>query len=77
MDNRLCDLYQIPDNIIPQDIYMQDLSEHCAHLEERVRDIIGTLPDTQRQLIEAYIEMRDELEFQSVKLAIKYGKLQK
>lgn len=76
MDNRLFNLYRIPDSILPQDIYIQDLSEQCACLEHRIRDLIDNYPDEQRQLIERYIDIRDELEFQSVKLAIKLGKLQ-
>ena len=39
MDGRLKDLYTIPEHVLPQDIYLQDLSEQCARLEEQVRAI--------------------------------------
>lgn len=74
MDNRLKDLYTIPESVVPQDIYLLDLSEQCARLELQVRSIAMTLPPKQRQTIEAFLDIRDELEFQSVKIAMKYGK---
>lgn len=74
MDNRLTDLYQIPEHVLPQDIYLSDLSEQCARLEERVRVIAGRLPPKERQVLESYLDIRDELEFQSVKVAMQFGK---
>ena len=74
MENRLKDLYTIPDHVVPQDIYLLDLSEQCAVLEERVRALARTLPTEQRCTIEAFLDIRDELEFQSVKIAMKFGK---
>ena len=74
MDKRLADLYQIPEYVLPQDIYLLDLSEQCAYLEERVRAIIGRMPLKERQVLEAYLDIRDELEFQSVKVAMQFGK---
>ena len=74
MDSRLTDLYTIPERVVPQDIYLLDLSEQCAVLEERVRALAQSLPEDQRQTIEAFLEIRDELEYQSVKTAMAYGK---
>ena len=74
MENRLKDLYTIPDHVVPQDIYLLDLSEQCARLEERVRAVAWDLPWDQRQIIEDYIASRDELEYQSVKAAMQFGK---
>lgn len=74
MDNRLHDLYTIPESVVPQDIYLLDLSEQCTRLELQVRSIARTLPPRQRQTIEAFLDARDELEFQSVKIAMQYGK---
>ena len=74
MDSRLTDLYRIPERVVPQDIYLLDLSEQCAVLEERVRALAQSLPGDQRQTIEAFLELRDELEYQSVKTAMAYGK---
>ena len=74
MDERLADLYQIPEHVLPQDIYLQDLSEQCSRLEEQVRAIVSRLPRKQQQIMEAYLDIRDELEFQSVKVAMRFGK---
>ena len=74
MDERLTDLYTIPEGVLPQDIYLLDLSEQCSRLEIQVRSIAQMLPAKQRQVIEAFLELRDELEFQSVKVAMQFGK---
>lgn len=74
MDSRLKDLYTIPERVAEQECYLQDLSEQCAVLEERVRSIAQTLPWKQQAVIEDYLQIRDELEVQSVKVAMKFGK---
>lgn len=74
MDSRLENLYTIPEHVVEQDTYLLDLSEQCAALEERVRALARTLPTEQRCTIEAFLDIRDELEFQSVKIAMKFGK---
>ena len=74
MDGRRKDLYTIPEHVLPQDIYLQDLSEQCARLEEQVRAIASLLPPKEQQIIEAFLDIRDELEFQSVKVAMQFGK---
>ena len=74
MDGRLNELYTIPEHVVEQDIYLLDLSEQCAVLEEQVRTLARTLPPKQRSTIEAFLDIRDELEFQTVKIAMQYGK---
>ena len=74
MDKRLIDLYQIPQSSLPQDIYLMDLAEECAHMEERVRALMVKLPARERELLESYLDIRDELEFQSVKTALRFSK---
>ena len=74
MDERLYDLYRIPQNSLPQDIYLMDLAEECAHMEERVRAWMCKLPADERELLESYLDIRDELEFQSVKTALRFSK---
>ena len=77
MDDRLRDLYTLPSCALPQDAYLLEISEHCARLEERLRSVAAKLNEQDRLIVESYIDMRDELEFQSVKAALKFGKLQK
>ena len=74
MNERLVDLYRVPERSLPQDIYLMDLAEECAHIEERVRDLMTRLPVSDRELLESYLDIRNELEFQSVKIALQFSK---
>ena len=53
---------------------LQYLSEQCAHLEEKVRTIAARLPANERQTIEAYIDLRDDLEVLCIKTAMRIKK---
>lgn len=77
MDNRLKDLYHIPEKVLPsrpQDIYLEDLALQCTHAEERLRNMMTELSTKHRQIVEEYINLRDELEFQTVKQAMRFSK---
>ena len=74
LDERLKDLYRIPKQNLPQDVYLLELAEHCAYLEERVRVFIEGLPEEDRVMLESYLDVRDELEYQSVKTALRFSK---
>jgi hypothetical protein len=74
MDERLNDLYYAPRQYLPQDVYLQELAEQCARLEERVRALAEKLSENDRQLLEGYLDLRDELEYQSVKTALRFSK---
>ena len=74
MDQRLESLYEIPNIADYEDICLQTLRESCASLENRLRELSERLPEHDRQIIEAYLDIRDELEFQSVKTALRWGK---
>lgn len=68
------DLYKAPHINEYADLNLLDLSEYCAALEERVYAIAKVLPTGQRQIIEAYISARDDLEIETVKTALRWGK---
>ncbi len=70
MHNGLRDLYELP----PKELYLLELAEQCSRLEYQLLEIAESLSIEQRMIIEAYIEIRGELEFQSVKRALKIGK---
>lgn len=74
MDARLMDLYALADEENLGQIYLQVLSEQCGHLEEQVREIMEELPASQQQILQSYMDLRNELEFQSVKVALKVAK---
>ncbi|MBE6923961.1 MAG: hypothetical protein E7466_01810 [Ruminococcaceae bacterium] len=75
MDNRLERLYHLPDIAQLEDVHLETLREHCAVLEERMSEIIGKLSLDEQQIIEAYLDIRNELKYQSVKTALKWGKI--
>lgn len=74
MDERTQDLYYLPDIEKYEDLHLLTLSENCTVLEERVYAIARTLPDKKRQVIEAYISTRNDLEVESIKTALRWGK---
>ena len=74
MNDQLKDLYRIPPQSLPQDIYLMDMAEECAHMEERVKEMMQRLSASDRELLKSYLDIRDELEFQSVKIALRFSK---
>lgn len=74
MDKRLSNLYTLPDQNGEQSLYLLELRDHCSRLEYELLEAAEGLPAHLRVLIEGYIEIRDELEFQSVKAALGFGK---
>lgn len=54
--------------------YREELLIQCEELERRVMEILDTLPEQDRASIEGYFLARDELEFQTVRLAYLNGK---
>ena len=74
MDSRLKDLYGLADQQHLAQLYLRELSEQCANLELRVMEIAEALPDEQREILECYMDLRNELEYQSVKVAMKVAK---
>ncbi len=74
MNERLYDIYRIPKQSSPQDLYLLDLAEQCAHLEIRVHKLMEGLTESDRETLKSYLDIRDELEYQSVKTALKFSK---
>ena len=74
MDNRLTDLYHLPDPYGEQNLYLLELRAECARLEDALLDAAEGLPEHAQMLLQGYIAARDELEFQSVKVALRFGK---
>lgn len=74
MDDRLKDLYQIPKQVLEQEIYIEDLAEQCSVYETRIRQIIEKLSTDDKEIVETYLDLRDELEIQTVKIAMRFAK---
>ena len=74
MNKAIANLYRLPNIGEYEDLSLLSLSEMCARLEEQVYAFIKNLPDEERQLIEAYISARNDLETETVKTALRWGK---
>lgn len=74
MEDRMIDFYRLPSISEYEEICLLTLRENCSCLEMQVLDILDNLPDHDRQVIESYIDMRNELEFETVKTALRWGK---
>ena len=74
MDGQITDLYRLPDIDKYEDVHLLTLSESCSTLEEKVYEIAKSLPDQKRRIIEAYISTRNDLEVETFKTALRWGK---
>ena len=74
MNDAISDLYTLPNIDTYQDLNLLDLSECCAALEARVYAIAKSLPVNDQRIILAYISTRDDLETETVKTALRWGK---
>lgn len=74
MDDRITDLYRVPNSGEYENVHLETLCENCAILEERVYAIAHTLSEQKCQVIEAYIRTRNDLEVETVKMALRWGK---
>lgn len=74
MDYKINDLYKLPHIDKYEDIHLLSLSENCAMLEEKLLALSQTLPEQSRLLIEDYIHTRNDLEFETYKTALRWGK---
>ena len=74
MTEQIHDFSKLPYIREYEDLHLLTLSENCAWLEERLRAMAETLPEHQRQLIIDYIRSRDDLEVETFKAALRWGK---
>lgn len=74
MDSPIIDLYKLPNISEYEDIRLLTLSENCAVLEEKVFAIMDTLPKQSQEIIKEYIMARNDLEVETFKTALRWGK---
>ena len=55
MEERIIELYHVPNLSEYQDIHLLELREHCAAPEEKVFAVLERLPEQDRQAFEAYL----------------------
>ena len=74
MNEEITNLYKLPDIDKYENVHLLTLSEQCATLEERVLALTKTLPKQSRLIVEEYIQTRNDLEFETFKTALRWGK---
>jgi hypothetical protein len=74
VNDQITELYKLPDIDQYEDLHLLTLSESCKKLEEQVYRIAQRLPENQRQAIASYISLRDDLEVETIKTALRWGK---
>ena len=74
METKIKELYRYPRISEYEDVHLLDLYEQCAVLEDRVLSIAKALPEADGQLIESYILARNDLEVETFKTALRWGK---
>ena len=73
MDQRLAQLCDMPYPYDEQNQFLFELREECQRLEYLLLDAAEDTSQL-KMLLGSYIAARDELEFQSVKAALRFGK---
>lgn len=74
MNKSIMDFYHLPDITAYEDMHLLDLAEECAALEEQIAQILLRISDLDRQILTRYIDARNDLEVQSFKTALRWGK---
>lgn len=75
MKERLSDFYHALGIQECQDIHLLTLREQCDTLEYQIADILDRISYHDRCIIETYIDLRNDLEFESIKTAFRLGRI--
>ena len=67
-------LYNAPGIEDYEDVHLLTLREHCAEMEAKIQDILPRLSEHDRHILESYLDIRDSLEIEAVKAALRWGK---
>lgn len=70
----IMDLCRLPAIRECENFNLLEFSEYCAILEEKVQEIAKALPPENRQIIDAYISTRNDLEVEMVKAVFRWRK---
>lgn len=67
-------LYQLEEDPYTKECDMIVLREQCTILEEKIRNLLPRLDAPSRQIVECYIQTRDDLEVLLINKSIRFGK---
>ena len=74
MENGIMDLYCLPDIQDYEDVDLLALRKACTEMEEKLGSVMKRIPEKDAQLLRCYMQMRDLLEYETVKTALRWGK---
>ena len=74
MENGIMDLYCLPDIQDYEDVDLLALRKACTEMEEKIESVMKQIPEKDVQLLRCYMKMRDRLEYETVKTALRWGK---
>ena len=74
MHDQLEDFYKLPNIREYEDLCLLSLSEQCAAYEEKVYGMMCRLSERDKEILETYISLRNDLEVESIKVALRWGK---
>ena len=74
MNKALQDFYNVPNIHKYEDLSLQSLSEQCNAYEDKVRMLMSCLSEKDRQILETYLDLRNDLETETFKVALRWGK---
>lgn len=75
MGDILADFYKLPNIAEYENICLQTLSEQCNAYEEKVYAMLPRLSQQDRELLETYLSLRNDLEVETFKTALRWGKM--
>ena len=74
MNDMLEDFYKLPNIEKYENICLQALSEQCSAYEEKVYRIMSKLNQADKEILQTYIDLRNDLETETFKVALRCGK---
>ena len=75
MEDILEDFYKLPNIGKYENVSLQALSEQCSVYEEKVRSLMSCLSQSDKEILETYITLRNDLEIETFKAALRWGKM--
>ncbi len=75
MNEMLEDFYRLPNIAKYENFCLQALSEQCNAYEEKVYALLPRLSQQDREVLETYILLRNDLEVETFKTALQWGKM--
>ena len=74
MDDEILSFYRMSDIAKYEDIHLLSLRDNCAAMEDRLEAVKERMPEHDRQILECYLDIRNDLEYETFKTALRWGR---